>query len=71
MGKNRKNSNKLSNEKGEISMNTAEIQKRKKLRILWTIICQQIWQPRRNGQISKDIQPGKRETRRNDQLTDH
>ena len=52
-------------------MNTAEIQKRKKLRILWTIICQQIWQPRRNGQISKDIQPGKRETRRNDQLTDH
>ena len=34
-------------------------------RILWTIICQQIWQPRRNGQFSKDIQPVKTESRRN------
>ena len=24
-------------------------------RIIWTIICQQIWQPRRNGQLSRDI----------------
>ena len=28
-------------------------------RILWTITCQQIWQPRRNGQFSRNIQPTK------------
>ena len=41
------------NEKGEISTDTAEIQKKKKK--LWTIICQQIWEPRRNEQFSRDI----------------
>ena len=25
-------------------------------RILWTVTCQQIWQPRRNGQSSRHIQ---------------
>ena len=30
-------------------------------RILWTIICQQIWQHRWNGQLSRDIQPTKTE----------
>ena len=34
--------------------NTTDIQKNHK-RILWTIICQQIGQPRRNGPISKDV----------------
>ena len=31
-------------------------------RILWTVICQQIGRPRRNGQISRDIQPSKTES---------
>ena len=34
-------------------------------RILWTILCQQIWQPRRNGQLSKSLQPVKTDLRRN------
>ena len=34
-------------------------------RLLWTIICQQIWQPNRNEQLSRDIQPDKIESRRN------
>ena len=38
---------------------------KKHKRILWRIICQQIWQPRRNGQLSRDIQPVKTESRRN------
>ena len=33
--------------------------KKKKERILWKIICQQIGQPRRYGQISRNIQPAK------------
>ena len=49
-------------------MDTAEIQKKKKKknhkRILWTIVCQRIWQPRRNGQLSRDLQPDKTESRR-------
>ena len=40
---------------------------------LWTSILQQIWQPRRNGQISRDIQPAKTESRINITIkqTDH
>ena len=34
-------------------------------RILWTIICQQIWQPGRNGQLSRDLQTAKTASRRN------
>ena len=34
-------------------MDTAEIKKRR--RILWKITCQQIWQCRKNGQLSRDI----------------
>ena len=30
--------------------------KKKNERILWTIICQQIWQPRRNGHLSRNLQ---------------
>ena len=30
------------------------------MRILWTIICQRIEQPRRKGQISRNIQPAKK-----------
>ena len=44
-------------------MDTAEIQKKK--RILWRIISQQSWQHRRNGQISRDLEPSKTESRRN------
>ena len=36
-------------------------------RILWTIIYQQIGQPRRNGQISRNIPPSKTESGRNSQ----
>ena len=43
-------------------MDTAEIQKNHK-RISWIIMSQQIWQPRRNGQLSRDLQPAKTETR--------
>ena len=58
--------------KGEISMDTADIQKKHK-RLLQTIICQQILQPRRNGQLSRDIQPTKTESRRKRSIeqTDH
>ena len=35
-------------------------------RILWTIICQQIGQPRRNGQISSNKQPFKIESEKKD-----
>ena len=42
---------------------------RKKKRILQTILCQQIWQPRRNGQPCGDIQPTKTELRRNRPIT--
>ena len=42
--------NKIISEKGKITMDTAEIQKKKNhKRILWITICQQIWQSRRNG----------------------
>ena len=45
------------------------IQKNKKekknKRILWTITCEEIWQPRRNGQLSRDTLPAKIESRRN------
>ena len=39
-------------------MDTSETQKKLK-RTLWTVICQQIWQRGRNGQLSRDIQPTK------------
>ena len=39
--------------------------KRERERILSTIVCQQIRQPRRNGQLSRDLQPGNTEPRRN------
>ena len=48
-------------------MDTAEIQiiqKKRKL-TLWTIICQWIWQPRRNGQLLRNIQPTETESKRN------
>ena len=48
-------------------MDTAEIQKNHKGK-LWTIIYQQIWQPRRNGQPSRDLEPTKTESRRNRSL---
>jgi len=58
--------------KEEVTTDTTEIQKNHE-RILWTILCQQIWQPRRNGQLSRDIQPAKTESRRNrsTEQTDH
>ena len=37
----------------KITRDTTEIQKT--IRVLWTIICQQIGQPRRNGQLSRNI----------------
>ena len=44
-------------------MDTAEIPNNRK-RIVWTILCQQIGQPRRNGQVSRYMQPTKTESRR-------
>ena len=43
------------------------LQKYKKTckRILSTIICQQILQPRGNGKLSRDLHPAKTESRRN------
>ena len=42
-------------------------------RILWTIAWQQIGQWRRNGQLSRDLQPAKTELKRNrlPEQTDH
>ena len=51
-----------------------EIKKKKSYkRTLWTIIYQQIGQPKGNEQISRNIQPAKNESRRNRQVeqTDH
>ena len=48
--------NKRRNKRGEITTAITEIQKNRK-RILWTVICQRIGQPRRNGQISRNMQP--------------
>ena len=51
------------------------LQKYKKTykRILSTIICQQIQQPRKNGHLSRDPQHAKSESRRNrsTEQTDH
>ena len=62
--KKREDPNKIRNERGEITTSTTEIQKYHK-RILQTVICQQIGQPRRYGQIFRDIQPAKTKSRRN------
>ena len=48
--------NKIRNEKGEVTTDTAEIPKNHE-RILSTIVWQQIWQPRRNGQLYRDLYP--------------
>ena len=58
---------KIGNER-EISTNI-EIQKNHKT-ILWTIIQQQIRQSRRNGQISRNIQPAKTKSGRKTIWTD-
>ena len=64
--------NKIRNEIGEITTNTTEEQKNHN-RILQTVICQKIVQPRRNGKISRNIQTFKMESERNRQCeqTDH
>ena len=41
-----------------------EIQKNCK-KILWTVLCQQTGQPKRNGQVSRNIHSTKSESRRN------
>ena len=56
--------NKITNERGGITIGTSEIKKNLKGQ-LWTIIHQQIAQPRRNEQIPKNIQPTNTESRRN------
>ena len=53
LGKKKNQVNKIRNERGQIT-DTSETQKNHK-RILWTIICQQIRQSRRNGQISGNM----------------
>ena len=45
-------------------MDTTE-EKKKHERILTTIMCQQIQPPGRNGQLPRDVQPTKTESRRN------
>ena len=49
--------------KKEKSLNIEEIQKNKI--ILWTSICQKIWQSTRNEQLSRDLESAKTESRRN------
>ena len=61
----RQNPHKIRNERGEISTDTA---KNKNKRILWTITCQQILQPRRNGQFYRHVQPTKTQSKRNGQF---
>ena len=51
-------------------MDTAEIQKKKKIRILWTTICQQIRQSGRNGKLSRILQPAKTESKEKINCTD-
>ena len=58
----------MRNEKGEISMGTTEIQtKQNKTKTIreYKEQCQQTWQLRRNGQLSRDLQPAKTESRIN------
>ena len=57
--------NKIWNERGEIITNTTEIQKINHKRILWTVLYQPIGQPRKNGQVSRNIQSAKTVLRRN------
>ena len=62
--------NNTRNERGEITTDITEIQR---IIILWTVICPQTGQPRRNGPVSRNIQPAKNESRRNRKFkqTDH
>ena len=53
----------MRNERGEIPINTEEKQKSHK-KILWTTICQQTGKLRRNGQVSRNTQLTKTESRR-------
>ena len=62
--------NKIRNDRGETITNTTEIQKNRK-RMLFTVISQQFKQLRRNGQISRNIQPAKTESERQFELTNH
>jgi len=56
-------------QKSEMKKEKAQwiLQKKKKNheRILTTIMCQQIQPPGRNGQLPRDVQPTKTESRRN------
>ena len=56
---------KTRNQKGESTMQTTEEKKKNPERILTTIMCQQIQPPGRNGQLPRDVQPTKTESRRN------
>ena len=60
----KKNLNKQNKEWKKKNLDTSEILKTLR-RTLWTITCQQIWKPRRNGQLSINIQTDKTESRRN------
>ena len=62
--KKREDPNKIRNETGEVTTNIAKIPKNLK-RILSTIVYQQTGQPRKNGQVSRNIQHTKTESSRN------
>ena len=62
--------NKIINEKGKITMDTAEIQKKKTMREYYEQLYQQISQSGRNGQLSRDLHLSKSEAREN-KLTEH
>ena len=55
--------NKIRNEKGEITTDTKKIQKN--MRKYFQQLYAKKWQTRRNGQLSRDLQPAKTESRRN------
>ena len=59
------------NERGEITTDITEIQNM--IREYNEVICQQIRQPKKNGQIFRNIQPSNTESRRNrqSQQTEH
>ena len=54
--------NKITNEKGEVTMNIIEIQRIIK-RLLYATICQLNGKPRRNGQILRKVQCSKTKPR--------
>ena len=55
----------MKKEKSQQIVQKYKKRKKENIRLLWTSICQEIWQHRRNGQLSRNIQATKTESKRN------